>query len=125
MNIFGLRNLSDDELAERARKQIQTGHRLRWFYLVLSICCFGIATCCLSFGFDWVETFTRGKGVRGVQWHWFLFGLSTGFSFGFFAILLFGKAALFFYFFLDPLLSNRKDALLVQYYDQLRNTNNS
>jgi hypothetical protein len=117
MNIFPARHLSDDELIERTRKHLNASRRLRWFFLVLALAWFGMASWLTSAAFGWVEVLAQG---RSVQWPWFLFGLSTGLSFGSFIMLLVLKGMLFLYFFIDHL-PWRKDRLLIQYYDQLHN----
>lgn len=112
MNIFWSQEMSDEEVVERVRKQINAG---RWLFLVISLLFFGMGLWWFSVAFDWIEPFSKRSGT---QWYWFWSGVSAGFSLSLLSILLFGKAFLFLYLFLDRF-PWRKDRLLIQYYDRL------
>jgi hypothetical protein len=123
MKIFPWSDLSDTEFVEKVRKQLRKGRRWAWLGLIGS----GISIALFFFFIYVVVTIVGGfsSDDNRVNQHlqnsmqWYRTGLATGVCFGFFATFLLVKAFWYFAEFLLLLAGNRRDRLLVAFYDQL------
>ena len=116
MSLFKRQRLSDQQIVERTRKSLRTSRRVAWLYLALGVLVSAGFIYFLCLGLDWVASADK---VFSEETESYKFGLLTGYSLGFVATLLLAKAAFYFYEFIDLLVGNRGDKLLVACYDQL------
>jgi hypothetical protein len=114
MNIFTIRKLSDDELVERTRKQLDNP-KGRWLLLVLAVASAAVAVWLAPNIFRWIDTLK----ASGPQWRWFLLGLASGLAVAGFLMWLCLSSFYWFWLLFAPWLFARKDRLLVQYYDRV------
>jgi len=123
MNIFKSPKLADAEFVEKTRKQLQKSRRWAWIGLIGSamfvVFFFWFLFVVVGFigGFWDKDTAINQHFQSSMQWY--RIGIATGAGFGIVATIFLGKAALYFYKFLEMLAGNRRDKLLVAYYDQL------
>ena|SRR2546426_11374783 len=117
MNFSWSGELSDEDVVENARKRLRASRKAEWVVLAISLVLAGAATWFTPKIFDLVESFAKAQ--RGVQWQWFVAGMSAGatvsgmLAFTWFWVLY--SIVLFF----TPRVFHRRDRLLVQYYDAL------
>ena len=114
MNILLESRLSDEELIQRTRKRLNTSWKFRVLLLIAGLLWGGLTLWLIPVAFDWIED---GLKQSGAQWRWFYVGMSTGLG-----SLLFISAMMAFYLLFLGIFSTileRRDRLLVQYYDEL------
>jgi hypothetical protein len=123
MKIFESRKLTDAEFVERTRKQLQKSRRWAWICLIGSgmfvafFFWFFYIVIDMIGGF-WNKDSAANQHLQNSM-EWYRIGLATGACLGGFAMLLLVKAFWYFCEFLMMLSGNRRDKLLVAYYDQL------
>lgn len=122
MKIFSSRKLSDEELVNNVRKQLQKGKRWGWFIVVISGA-FSILTIwfvfiVLSFFGSWSHDNNKDQHFHNL-WEWYRIGIATGVALGLVLGVLISKVFFYFYEAITMLAGNRRDKLLVAYHDQL------
>ena len=122
MKIFQSRKLSDAEFVERIRKQLQ--RRKRWACLMLIFSGVMLALfiwflfIASHFAGSWSTDSTHDQRLsNGLEWY--RIGFVSGLFLGGFAMLLLVKVTFYFCEFLVLLAGDRRNKLLVAYYDQL------
>jgi hypothetical protein len=116
MKLFPSRKLSDPEFVERTRKYLQKGKRWAWIGLIFSGAFFIFLIYFLIFAIDWFSSSNKAFSENAQAFH---AGFLLGCMMGMFVTFLLAKTVLYFWEFLNLLLGNRRDKLLVAYYDQL------
>jgi hypothetical protein len=122
MNIFQSRKLTDTEFVEKIRKQLQKSKRWAWFMLIFSGAALALFVWVIFIAIDFAGSWNQDNShdQRLSNWlEWYRIGLATGACFGGFAMLLLVKVFWYFCEFLMLLTGNRRDKLLVTYYEQL------
>jgi hypothetical protein len=118
MNIPWLVKPSDEEVVANARKRMNAARKGRWLLLLYAASIAGYAILIAPKVFDLMEW---QASVAGGQWQTFWAGVSAGVSMG---TLYLGIWLAAFYcvgLFLCSFWFDRRDHLLVQYHDELRN----
>jgi hypothetical protein len=116
MNILLESHLSDDEIVERTRKRLNANWKFRVLLFIASLGFGGILLWGSPMMVKWV---TDGLTQSGTQWRWFYMGMSTGMALGTMLFLGGLMAILFLLMALFPNPFERRDRLLVKYYDKL------
>jgi hypothetical protein len=119
MKIFQWRKLSDAEFVTRVRKQLEMGKRWAWCGFIF----YALVICVIIYLFTsasgLVSSFKSDFGRTPETSASFQIGLAIGLSIGAVVTMVFFYAISSFTNFLILLLGNRRDKLLIAYYDQL------
>jgi TRAP-type C4-dicarboxylate transport system permease small subunit len=117
MKSYWSREVSDEELVERTRKNLNRTQKFRWLFLLYAVVFFGIAIWFAPAAYEWIEK--EAQRLSGNQWMPFLVGMSFGMSIGTLYLLLLLKSVAWFILFVNPFIWTRRDRLLVEYHDAL------
>jgi|ERR1700677_88004 len=122
MNIFSSRKLSDEELVQQVRKQLQKGKYWAWFLLVMGcvlvILLVWLLLIIINLLNSWSQSPDHDKHLPS-GWEWYRMGLATGVLFGSFVAIMIAKFFLYIYEAITLIKGNRRDRLLIVLYDQL------
>ena len=129
MNILQLRKLSDAELVEQTRRQLQRDKRWIWFWVIVvgagSILFFWQSISSINDLATWMIKLPQNPHdpSSGRAERFWENGVKVGASLGFGLGTSMSTATAFFFYLLSRLLVDRRDKLLVAYYDQLHSSN--
>jgi ABC-type Fe3+ transport system permease subunit len=122
MNLFSSRKLSDEEFVRQTRKQLLKGKRYAWLLLgissVLVVLLVWLLFILANFLTSWGQSTDHDKRLPNV-WEWYRIGLATGVLFGSFVAITIAKVYLYIYEAITLIKGNRRDKLLIAFYDQL------
>jgi ABC-type Fe3+ transport system permease subunit len=122
MNIFSSRKLSDEELVQQVRKQLQKGKRWAWFLLIMGVVLLVLLVWVLFLFYHFLSALgfeTDHDKRMPSAWEWYRIGLATGVMFGAIIMMVIAKVFLYIYEAIALILGNRRDRLLIALYDQL------
>jgi hypothetical protein len=123
MKIFESRKLTDAEFVERTRKNLQKNKRRAWFMLVLSLLFIAELVYILNFAVGWFDSWKKDLLLSQAFQQYQSKVLVMSASFGCIATIPWLGAVFCFCEFLKQLFGNRRDKLLIAYYDQLHSIN--
>jgi hypothetical protein len=119
MNAFQSRKLSDAEFVEKVRKQLRISRRWAWFGIIVT----GMLLVLFAWVFSMFINFISSVGDLAERIdpksQAFYSGLSLGCVFGLLLTFILAKILLYLYKCVELLYGNRRDMLLIAYYDQL------
>ena len=123
MKMLQSRNLTDAEFVEKIRKQLRINRRWAWVGIVISGILVGLFVWAFILFVDFISS--MGNLAKSIEpkSQAFYTGLTLGCTFGLFLTIILAKIFLYFYKCIELLLGNRRDRLLVTYYDQLHPLN--
>jgi hypothetical protein len=119
MNIFQSRKLTDAEFVEKVRKQLRRNRRWAWIGIVGSITFIVFFVWIFILFVDFVSSMGQLSEHVSPKSQMFYTGLTLGCTFGAVLTIILGKIIFYFCESLILLFGNRRDKLLVAYYDQI------
>ena len=119
MNIFQSRKLTDAEFAEKVRKQLRINRRWAWIGIIISVTLVVLFVWVFILFIDFISSMGNLAKPIDPKSQAFYTGLTLGCIFGLVLTVILVKIFLYFYKCVELLYGNRRDRLLIAYYDKL------
>jgi hypothetical protein len=118
MKIFQSRKLTDAEFVEKIRKQLRINRRWAWIGIIISGTLVVLFVWIFLLFINFISSMGQLAEHVNPKSQMFYTGLALGCTMGLVLTVILGKIFLYFYKSLELLFGNRRDKLLVAYYDQ-------